>query len=217
MMADASDYDEFVQAVMATMTGANRERASADVAAYFDPSMPYTGSKFEVLANLHRADEVTANDIVAVSTLSVTIPAGVAVWLLSEEGRLTISSILVNVPANVDLWDRPDLLKPDGDLWRLWHVLAEANWPTPTTGNGMGTTKTSKLLAVKRPRLVPVFDSVVRDALPKVDSHWAAFAAVVADRKRREVILDVTSSAPPRVSLLRRLDVVLWMANRRGS
>lgn len=211
------DYGEFVEAVMAVVAADGGGRARRDVATYFDTDKPFTGSRFEVLADRHRTDEITASDIVAVSTLSVNIPAEVAVWLLSEEGRLVVSSHLVNVPANVALWERPELLDPEGDLWRLWYVLADACWPAPNPANGMGTTKISKLLAAKRPRLVPVFDTVVREALPRVDSHWAAFSAVVSDPTRRQMILDATSSAPPHVSLLRRLDVVMWMAHRPGA
>lgn len=210
-------YGEFVDAVMAVVTAEGGSRARADVATYFDPGTPLTGSRFEALADRHRADEITASDIVAVSMLGVNIPAEVAVWLLSEEGRLIVSSHLVNVPANVDIWERPELLDRESDLWRLWYVLGAACWPDPNPANGMGTTKISKLLAAKRPRLVPVFDRVVREALPQVGSHWGAFSAVVSDPTRRQAILDATSSAPPHVSLLRRLDVALWMAHRRGA
>lgn len=211
------DYGEFVEAVMAVVTADGGDGARRDVATYFDPGTPFTGSRFEALADRHHADEITAADIVAVSMLGVNIPAEVAVWLLSTEGRLIVSSHLVNVPANVDLWERPELLDRETDLWRLWYVLGEACWPGPNPANGMGTTKISKLLAAKRPRLVPVFDTVVREALPRVDSHWAAFSAVVSDPTRRRTILGATSAAPPHVSLLRRLDVALWMAHRRGA
>lgn len=210
----AGNYDEFVQAVMADVLADGGERARCDVARYYDPVEPYTGSKFETLTDRDHPDRISATDIVAVSTLSVNIPPNVAIWLLSDEGRLRVSSLLANVPANVDLWERPDLLAPDGDLWRVWYVLTEGCWPASTKANGMGTTKTSKLLAAKRPRLVPVFDRVVREALPSLDSHWAAFAAVVAGADRRAKILEVSAAAPPHVSLLRRLDVILWMAHK---
>ena len=209
------DYGEFVDAVMAVVTADGGSRARSDLATYFDPDTPFTGSRFEALADCHRADEIAASDIVAVSMLGVNIPAEVAVWLLSDEGRLVVSTHLVDVPANVDLWERPELIDREGELWRLWYVLGEACWPAPDRANGMVTTKISKLLAAKRPRLVPVFDSVVRDVLPRVDSHWAAFSAVVSDPTRHQTILDATSSAPPHVSLLRRPDVALWMAHRR--
>jgi hypothetical protein len=205
---------DFVHAVMAVIEEDGGASARSHVRTYFDARTPFTGSQFELVADWRRPDEITAADIVAVSMLGVSIPADVAVWLLSEAGRLVVSSHLANVPSTVDLWERPELLAPGSDLWRLWDVLRQACWPEPHAANGMGTTKISKLLAAKRPRLVPVFDSVVREALPGVRSHWAGFSAVVADGGRRQSILDATSSAPPHVSLLRRLDVALWMAHR---
>ncbi|QGG94381.1 DUF6308 family protein [Actinomarinicola tropica] len=207
------EHRQFVDAVMAIVTADDGAVAQNNIQRYFHPTEPFTGSKFEVLADRDRTNRITAADIVAVSTLSVNIPAEVAVWLLSEAGQLRVSSLLANVPANTDLWDRPELLAPDGDLWRLWSLLGTACWPEPAKGNGMGTTKISKLLATKRPRLVPIFDRIVRDALPPVRSHWAAFTEVLADPERRTEISRVTAAAPDHISLLRRLDIVLWMAH----
>ena len=75
----------------------------------------------------------------------------------------------------------------------------------------------TKLLAAKRPRLVPILRTLYGSALPPVDSQWAAFAHLVADPDRRASISEATVGAPNHVSLLRRLDVVLWMAHRDDS
>ena len=77
----------------------------------------------------------------------------------------------------------------------------------------MGPTTISKLLAAKRPRLVPVTDSVVVKTLPSA-GHWAAFANALKDRDIRTTVEQATSEAPAHLSLLRRIDVVVWMLNR---
>src|SRR5258708_3955735 len=53
--------------------------------------------------------------------------------------------------------------------------METASWPAPTPNNGMGRTKISKLLAAKRPRLVPIFDSVLERLFPPVTNYWRAF------------------------------------------
>ena len=78
---------DFVDQVMRHFTAGEAETASKNIRAYFDPKLPFTGSQFELLADTDHPNEITANDIVAVSTLSVTIPPKVAVWLLGENRR----------------------------------------------------------------------------------------------------------------------------------
>jgi hypothetical protein len=78
----------------------------------------------------------------------------------------------------------------------------------------MGRTIRSKLLAAKRPRLVPVLDAVVSGALPPVDDYWAAFQATLSTSEARLLTSVPTVSAGDHVRLLRRVDVVLWMASQ---
>jgi hypothetical protein len=78
----------------------------------------------------------------------------------------------------------------------------------------MGGTITSKLMAAKRPRLIPVRDSVVRQILPSTGQVWADLREALGDEALRTRIEHATSTAPAHVSLLRRLDVALWMRGR---
>ncbi|MFD7679195.1 DUF6308 family protein [Streptomyces sp. NPDC060187] len=73
------------------------ERAVGDLRRYFgigrpNEVLPFTGSRFEHLAGggerLEVADRITAEDLVAVQTLSVTVPASVALDIL--EGQLGV-------------------------------------------------------------------------------------------------------------------------------
>lgn len=109
----------------------------------------------------------------------------------------------------------PSLVHHDARLLDLWHLLGRrANWPSDLSGgNGMGRTKISKLIAAKRPRLAPVLDSVVCDALGPVKDRWEAFAHVLCDETRRTKI-ERAVPAGWEISLLRVIDVVVWMAHR---
>ncbi|OHU31654.1 hypothetical protein BKG76_00075 [Mycobacteroides franklinii] len=70
-----------------------------------------------------------------------------------------------------------------------------------------------KLLAAKRPTLVPVLDNKVNDFLkPPKRQFWVSLHDELSDQARREAISDICQVAPPHVSLLRRIDVALWRA-----
>lgn len=176
-----------------------------------------TGRYFHVLADDDHPNEITANDIAAVSMLSVEVPAAVTIWLLTDDGRSEISERLARVPTDVDIWDAPELLERGGDLWSIWERLNEACWPAPKPGNKMGPTTISKLMATKRPRLVPVWDTVVAQVMRRnhEDAHWAEFANALADDKLR-LLLSIASvhGTPEDTTFLRRLDAMLWMIGK---
>jgi hypothetical protein len=176
----------------------------------------YTGRMFHELSNNSQPNEITAQDIVAVSTLGVTVPAGVAVWLLGE-GADDVRALLERIPVDRDVWAPDDLLDAGEPTWRLWDLLSTASWPHALPGNGMGTTTISKLLATKRPRLVPIWDSVVRKLFAPVDNYWAAFGQALADDSLR-LQLSIASSgeAPEGATLLRRIDALLWMIGQQN-
>lgn len=195
----------------------DRPAVRAALVSYFASDCDvFTGSRFELVADHSRPNEFTASDLVAVSMLSVQVPPSVAYWLLSTEGQLTTRPLLAAVPTHVDIWD-PDataLLAKGGPLWDLWDLLDRATWPHPVPGNGMGPTTISKLLAAKRPRLVPVWDSVVERVLGPIGPFWDDMRSALGDDHLRALILDATADAPPHVSLLRRVDAAIWHRNR---
>ena len=78
----------------------------------------------------------------------------------------------------------------------------------------MGRTKISKLLATKRPHLVPIFDSVVEQQLGEVGNYWTAYREAL-DPETAQRWTDATSGAPEGVSLLRRIDAAIWMIGKR--
>jgi hypothetical protein len=78
--------------------------------------------------------------------------------------------------------------------------------------DGVGGVTAGKLLAAKRPRLIPILDEKVEGTLkPPKDRFWVTMYDELADSARRQIIAQVTDTAPAHVSLLRRIDVALWM------
>lgn len=176
---------------------------------YLEPGR-FTGSQFEALADPDPFT-ITANDLIAVSMLSVTIPAATAAWLLGE-GRPLISSLLREIPADAHISDPNIDITEDGAANQLWALLR--------TGYDMGATKTSKLLAAKRPSLVPVTDSVTRKALDKKGTwaNWRTFlqSSAWADL-RPQLRTAAIEAGGAHLSDLRIIDIIIWMTSQTES
>ncbi|MCV7137485.1 hypothetical protein H7J06_31435 [Mycobacterium hodleri] len=73
-----------------------------------------------------------------------------------------------------------------------------------------------KLVAAKRPKLLPILDNEVNTFLqPPRELFWVTMHDELADTQRRQAIAEACLAAPPHVSLLRRMDVALWRAAKR--
>lgn len=177
--------------------------------------MPFTGSRFEHLAGggdrPEVADRITAEDLVAVQTLSVTVPAPVALDIL--EGRLGVrlSGLLHAIPGDIDMVDAGAVVVADGSpADQAWGLLCEQY--------GVNWVIAGKVLARKRPRLLPVYDRIVRCAVGRPPSFWLALhAALRADDQalhRRLLELRQAAGLPETVSALRVCDVAVWMNHR---
>ena len=176
-----------------------------------DGRQAYSGSQFEAMAALNSdPNSIGPADFTAASMLSVNIPAQAAIRLLSRDAN-EITALLHQIPVDVDIITiAPNDLVPGGPASLLWQLLRRGN-------DGMGRTRTSKLIAAKRPRLIPIWDSFVEQAT-RLDTsdYWRQFQAVLAADDRaiwtwltqiRSAVLNV----PAAVSNLRILDVLLWM------
>jgi hypothetical protein len=82
----------------------------------------------------------------------------------------------------------------------------------------MGMTRVSKLMARKRPRLVPIWDHRVDDFYGNPYWKWTPLSIALRDVSRRDRLsrLRVVAGAPPETSLLRVLDVAIWSSSREG-
>lgn len=194
---------------------------------YYEPigdnTTPRTGTRFDGWAGggdrPDNADRITADDLVAVSFLSVDIKGRAAIGLLDKHAD-EISDLLRQIPVDLDLWDADidrldDPSKPEYQLWNLIRGHKYGKW-------GIGPTRASKIIARKRPRLIPIYDSVVHPLMGLKDSagYWAAWQIALTDGSglperleaiRREANASDTIEALQHISALRVMDIVLWM------
>jgi hypothetical protein len=178
----------------------HRTRATEDLATYFTT---YTGRWFEHFSARSDPNHLDANDIAACAALSVELNGKTVDGLMS---RVTdIDTLLADCPDRAtQLWDIDPSSSGYTALTELYELVR--------TINGMGPVRTSKLLASKRPHLVPIRDSVVETLLGAGDQWWAPWRTVVADADLRDLVESLTpDTVPVGTSVLRRLDVVLWM------
>lgn len=168
---------------------------------------------------------ISASDVVAVSFLSVNVPAR-ASWTILTDLRAQLTKTLVEIPEELSIEDprctytlyaAEEETGEVAPLQELWNLLRRdpqgSKW-------GMGATTTSKLMARKRPGLVPVQDSVVVNALGAEDStYWLMWwqAMHLKDESGCAVVVDFARAvreavpAAANLSLLRVLDIVIWM------
>jgi hypothetical protein len=150
-------------------------------------------------------DRFTADDLVAVTFLSVDVPATAARQLLRDRVD-EFHTLLVALGPDRDLADEADPLHDDWPGWKLMNALRSLPQ--------IGTTTASKLLARKRPRLRPIWDSVVAGVTHSRDSQWEPLRqALRADDhalQHRLLRLRAAARLPDHISALRILDVICW-------
>lgn len=195
----------------------HREIALALLRDYYRPRPTghFTGAYFERLGGggdrSNVAYEFTAEDFIAVSMLSVDVPASAALRILGPDGA-HLSELLRRIPTDVDLVDvEMDQIVPDWAPWQLEVALKSIT--------GLGPTTVSKLIARKRPRLVPVFDSVVeREPGLAGRPFWTTLNAALRenDRAPHKHLVSVHDEAEigEDISPLRVFDVVTWMTGQ---
>jgi hypothetical protein len=188
------------------------------VGAYYNPSaQTYSGTRNVLFAGRYfdelpdnKPGSFTAGDLAAASLLDVRFGPHVVLELLERD---ECNDLLAKIPTELAIWDAPaDELGRDSAAWRLWRQLVSIP--------GVSTTRASKLLARKRPHLMPILDSVIVDrlALREVDAWQALRAAVTPELRDRIDGLAgaATGHGARRPSTLRLLDVATWMRFSRS-
>jgi hypothetical protein len=182
---------------------------------YFKPNGRFSGRLFEFLGGGGDSPEVahrfTADDLVAVSLLSVNIPGSAAIEILTTRAE-EFSELLSQIPLGVTLWEADESTVDDHDSSAadLWHRLEKIH--------GVGWVTANKLLARKRPHLLPVYDRIVKAKLqPRSKNFWIPLRNTLL-RDDGEIIRrldEIKDQADLNVdpSLLRILDVVVWMGS----
>lgn len=152
------------------------------------------------------ADTFTADDLVAVTMLSVDVSPDGAQILLRERVD-EFGELLVAVGPDRDLADEADGLTPESPVCRLEAAL----WTVPS----IGRTVASKLIARKRPRLFPIYDRVIGEVLDTKQAHLepvrTALRADDGALQRRLVSLREQAGLDEAIPALRILTVLAWM------
>ncbi len=190
------------------------DAAAALLRAYFSAEQPFTGSRFDPFGGGgDRVDKnrITSSDLVAVSMLGVDVPPRATMALIENE------SLAARVATELARFDpglrfatvEPSVLATGGDASALWTLVH-------TSAPGMGRTKTSKLLARKRPHLFPVWDSVIHEATGQgTGTYWTWLRARFDDPSLpvwlRAVAADVGHLDD--ISDIRLFDVIVWMTH----
>jgi hypothetical protein len=173
------------------------------VAAHFDPAGPFVGRDLDQLGD-NPPNRITRDDLLAVSLLGITWqPSTVRRILGADAGAL--ADLLAPI-TNMDLWLADDALLKAASA--AWHRLRDA---------GVGTVAAGKLLARKRPRLIPIVDQVIRRALqPPRNRVWATLRGCLQDEALRQRVEEIQPAGAYDISALRLLDVVIWMRHSRS-
>ncbi|MGO9031791.1 DUF6308 family protein [Mycobacterium sp.] len=173
---------------------------------YFDggPRDQFTGRWFERFAASGDPNRFGPSDLVAVESLSVNVPSESAARLILTEAD-HFNDLLRQIPPDRDLWEVDRSCVESGNAADRLHAelctLKKVGWVTA-----------GKLIAAKRPRVIPILDKEVARVLkPPKGLFWVTMHDQLADSARRQTIAEVCDNAPPGVSLLRRIDVALWM------
>jgi hypothetical protein len=172
---------------------------SGAVAAYFSPDEAFAGLSFTCLGSNPR-DEVTADDLLAVSLLDIAWRPDTVRQLLGTDAP-TVSKLLAAISSDIDLWEATD-----DDL-----AAVDPLWDALLRMPGVGTATASKLLARKRPRLCPVSDKVVIQAVGAPGWTWEVLRFLLQDPEARAEIELLRPPPAAAASLLRILDVAIWI------
>ncbi len=174
------------------------------VAAYFyQPD--FAGMTFSDLGS-NPAREIVADDLLAVSLLDITWrPHVVRVLLMTQ--KLQLSAMLGSLPQAVDLWEASDSVLRQIDV--MWDALISIE--------GIGTASATKLLARKRPRLCPISDSLVIKAVDVPGRTWDVLRCLLQDPAARAEVEALRPPIAAGASLLRILDVALWVSRSKSA
>lgn len=203
-----------------------KKQAAEYVAAYFGVGQSgrpfYSGSKFETFAgggDQNDPNRISAEDLVAVSMLSVHVPAQAALGILDGLAE-DLEGHLKCLPVEARFEDLTheqfqEYLGDSGPAAAAWSLLRQpgARW-------GVGQTTASKILARKRPHLVPIYDSVVAGSVGMADSadqwtRWNAAFRGEGGAAGIDMLKNIRDeSGQGHLSLLRVLDIAIWMAHR---
>ncbi|MEU8419349.1 DUF6308 family protein [Micromonospora sp. NPDC048835] len=174
------------------------------VAAYFNPDGPFAGTSFDLVGE-NPPDVLTIDDVFATTLLDISWHPLAIRTLLADSDH--VSAALAAIRADLDLWNAgPHDLQSAAVLHRWLDDLP-----------GVGPVTASKLLARKRPRLVPVHDEIVLRVLgPPKEQFWVTLATALKEPALRDEIEGLRPASVHSTSLIRLLDVAIWTRHSRS-
>ncbi len=156
----------------------------------------------------------------SLALLDVGLEPKTMIGLLDRDTE--IASLLGRIDPSLSLADAPDPRDESEGPWvpatQLWKVLRSV----PQVGRA----RASKLMARKRPHLIPIFDRHLAEALrlTKHDNDWLIIQQVVRTHAQRlaELQFELQANHPGEgrlkgLSQLRILDIVIWMRSHGAS
>jgi hypothetical protein len=174
------------------------------------PGNAYTGARFDGWAK-NEPERFTADDLVAVGMLSVRVSPRAAIALLVTRAD-EFNGLLADVGEDLDLVD-----VSEGEI--------NENWPAWVLHDRLRTLRdvdwviAGKLLARKRPRLLPVYDRIVRQVVGRPAEYWDGLRSALAQDgthlHARLVALGATAGLPESITALRVFDVIAWMTGKQ--
>lgn len=192
-------------------------RALALLRGYFAPlrgvNTGYTGGQWDVFDPSGERESTpnffTSDDLLSCALLSAEIGGRAAYDLLV--GRADhFAERLAAVQEDVDLADlaEADFLAAFAPVKNLYAALKDLH--------GVGETRATKLIARKRPRLVPIVDQVVkRTVFRGLPSQWEPLHSALREDDgalhKRLVALRDEAGLPAAVSATRVFDVLAWL------
>ena len=179
----------------------------------------YSGAYFDRLGGggdrPETAYQFTAEDLLAVSMLSVRIGGYHALHVLDYQAR-ELNDLLAEIPVGIALADpqAERLIAENGPAQKLWQTVRDIK--PRHKDNKLGPVAAGKLLARKRPELIPVYDSRVKKVLgrPRIDRSWwrDLRCQLIKDQDLVRELESVRARARAgRLSLLRTFDIMCWM------
>ena len=200
------------QSVKAAIKALLAEKGLKDlVGLYFDgmPQTDFAGHLFDTIPD-NPPERVVASDLVAVSLLDVSF-GPMATDALLNRAYLDSHLAVEKLPINLDLWDAIDRVN---NLYAARKVLDDLH--------DVGPVKASKLLARKRPRLVPITDRHVEVFFGC--RGWEFLTPLATCLSENSDLVGAINALSPSPSesghsptTLRLLDVAIWMTRSRSA
>ena len=193
-----------------------------------EPDRTYTGRYFGRLLPVESDDpgRFTAGDLASLALLGESVGGNPTLQLLrGGAGSASWQELLTEVPTDVHITKVAgrDLLRGhtvDGTPRPAAHRL----WDEVLAIDGLSRTQVSLLLNLKRPKLLPIWTPVVESVIGSSAPWWSVVARFLEDEDTklrfealREEALAGTGVPGDQVTLLRLIDVILWMGHRAAS